>query len=163
MKRSGGQNRGQALGQSNRGSSVMQSTASSESGMASRRRFLAYFSSIGLSSTLLPGVLWGQIKDPHAPRITLEMLKAAEVTAGLEFTDEERGLLVSDVNQSLDRFEKMRSIPLPNSVPSCLRFSPVVPGMKFDMTRRPLRMSKVAAVKRPSNLEDAAFWPVTQL
>jgi Asp-tRNA(Asn)/Glu-tRNA(Gln) amidotransferase A subunit family amidase len=141
----------------------MQFAVSSESGLASRRRFLAYFSSIGLSSTLLPGTLWAQVKDPHAPRITLEMLKSAEATAGLEFTDEERGLLVSDVNQSLDRFEKMRSIPLPNSVPSCLRFSPVVPGMKFDTVHRPMVMSKTAAVKRPARLEDVAFWPVTML
>ncbi len=32
-----------------------------------RRRFLAYFSSVGLSSTLLPGVLWAQIQDEEEP------------------------------------------------------------------------------------------------
>jgi Asp-tRNA(Asn)/Glu-tRNA(Gln) amidotransferase A subunit family amidase len=132
----------------------------------SRRRFLAYFSSVGLSSTLLPGALWAQAQQgsPAAqPKITLEMLKAAEQMAGLDFTDAERDLLLDGVNQHLSRYEKMRTIALPNSVPSCLRFSPIVPGMTFDMARRPLRMSKASSARRPANLEDAAFLPVTDL
>jgi Asp-tRNA(Asn)/Glu-tRNA(Gln) amidotransferase A subunit family amidase len=132
----------------------------------SRRRFLAYFSSVGLSSTLLPGALWAQAQQQTPiipPRITLEMLKAAEIIAGLEFTDAERELLLDGVNQHLSRYEKMRTIALPNSVASCLRFSPVVPGMTFEMTPRPLKMSRRAPVKRPASLEDAAFWPVTNL
>ena len=35
--------------------------------------------------------------------------------------------------------------------------------MKFDMLRRPMKMSKQPAVQRPSNLEDVAFSPVTDL
>jgi len=126
-----------------------------------RRRFLAYFSTLGLSSTLFPGVLWAQAQE--SPKITLDMVKTAEKIAGLEFSDSERDLLLDGVNQNLERCVRLREIPLANSVPSCLRFSPILSGMKFDMTRRPLRMSKVAVVKRPANLEDVAFWPVTQL
>src|SRR6516164_4213926 len=113
-----------------------------------RRRVLYYFSSVGLSSTLLPGALWAQAQEQSAvaPKITFEMLKTAERIAGLEFTDAERDLLVDGVNQHLARFETMRTIPLPNSVPSCLRFSPVMPGMKFDIVRRPTRMSRPAVV-----------------
>jgi Asp-tRNA(Asn)/Glu-tRNA(Gln) amidotransferase A subunit family amidase len=128
-----------------------------------RRRFLAYCSGAGLSSTLLPGVLWTQLEAQQAPRITVEMLKAAERIAGLEFTDAQRELLLSDVNLHLDHYEHLRKIPLANDVVSCIRFSPVLPGMKFDMARRPMRMSKAAAMQRPANLEDVAFWPVTQL
>jgi|SRR5579871_1245647 len=126
-----------------------------------RRRFLAYFSALGLSSTLFPGVLWAQAQETS--KITLDMVKTAEKIAGLEFSDSERDLLLDGVNQNLERCVRLREIPLANSVPSCLRFSPILSGMKFDMTRRPLRMSKVAVVKRPANLEDVAFWPVTQL
>jgi hypothetical protein len=64
-----------------------------------RRRFLAYCSGAGLSSTLLPGVLWTQLEAQQAPRITVEMLKAAERIAGLEFTDAQRELLLSDVKR----------------------------------------------------------------
>src|ERR1700733_13780450 len=125
-----------------------------------RRRFLAYFSSAGLTSTLLPGVLWTQLEAQQDPRITLDMLKAAERIAGLEFTDAQRELLMADVNNHLDHYEHLRKIPLANNVVPSLRFSPVLPEMKFDMVRRPMKMSNPPAIQRPSNLEDVAFWPV---
>jgi Asp-tRNA(Asn)/Glu-tRNA(Gln) amidotransferase A subunit family amidase len=128
-----------------------------------RRRFLAYFSGAGLSSTLLPGVLWTQLEAQPTPRISLDMLKAAERISGLEFTDPQRQLLLDDVNLHLDHYEHLRKIPLANDVVSCLRFSPVLPDMKFDMVRRPMRMSKAPAMQRPANLEEVAFWPVTHL
>jgi Asp-tRNA(Asn)/Glu-tRNA(Gln) amidotransferase A subunit family amidase len=128
-----------------------------------RRRFLAYFSSVGLSSTLLPGVLWTNLEGQQAPRITLDMLKSAERIAGLEFNDAQRALLISDVNDHLDHYEHLRKIPLANSVVPCVRFSPVLPEMKFDMVRRPMKMSSSPAVQRPSNLEDVAFWPARDL
>src|SRR5579862_9204535 len=115
---------------------------STETIAQNRRTFLGYFSSIGLSSTLLPGALWAQVQNPENPKITLEMIKAAEHIAGLEFTDSERELLLGDVNDNLARCERMRQIPLPNSVPTCLRFSPVMAGMKFDTVRRPMKTSK---------------------
>jgi hypothetical protein len=104
----------------------------------SRRRFLFYFSSVGLGSTLLPGALWaqGQGQSNVAPKITLEMLKTAERIAGLEFTDAERDLLLDGVNQHLAKFETMRTIPPPNSVPSCLRFSPITPGSSIPCAGR---------------------------
>ncbi|HTW63576.1 MAG TPA: amidase [Bryobacteraceae bacterium] len=132
-----------------------------------RRRFLAYFSATSLASTLLPGVLWtrlnAQQQSGQAPRITADMLKAAEQIAGLNFTDAQRALLIDDVNSHLTQYEHLRAIPLANSVVPCVRFSPVLPGMKFDMIRRPMRRSAPLAVHRPSNLEDVAFWPVTDL
>ena len=72
------------------------------------------------------------------------MLKAAERIAGLEFTDAQRELLISDVNDHLDHYEHLRKIPLANDVVSSLKFSPVLPGMKFDMLRRPMKASKRA-------------------
>jgi Asp-tRNA(Asn)/Glu-tRNA(Gln) amidotransferase A subunit family amidase len=137
--------------------------ASEELRVEQRRRFLAFFASAGLSSTLLPGALWAQAQSQGANKITLDMLKAAETIAGLEFTDAERELLIDGVNQHLTHYQRLRAIPLANSVPSSLRFSPVLPGMKFDRTRRPMRMTLPHVVRRPANLEDAAFWPVTQL
>ncbi|MBI4499710.1 MAG: hypothetical protein HY700_00980, partial [Gemmatimonadetes bacterium] len=48
-----------------------------------RRAFVGYFSSLGLSGTLFPGVLWGQAQQP--PRVTKEMIAQAEKVAGLQF------------------------------------------------------------------------------
>ncbi len=71
-----------------------------------RRSFLAYFSSLGLSSTLFPGVLWAKLEETKASRgtasnrasqikessdvvITKAMLRDAAAVAGLEFTDQQ--------------------------------------------------------------------------
>jgi Asp-tRNA(Asn)/Glu-tRNA(Gln) amidotransferase A subunit family amidase len=44
-----------------------------------------------------------------------------------------------------------------------LYFNPIIPGMKIDRTKRPFRTSSPPHVTRPTNLQDVAFWPVTQL
>src|SRR6266478_930351 len=57
----------------------------------SRRQFIEYFAGIGLSSTLLPGVLWADMQQLKTQKITKEMLKNAEEIAGLNFTDASSG------------------------------------------------------------------------
>src|SRR5690349_19428486 len=43
-----------------------------------RRKFMAYFGALGLSTTLLPGVLWAQANQQQGTTITKEMVAAAE-------------------------------------------------------------------------------------
>ena len=128
-----------------------------------RRRFLAYFSGVGLSSTLLPGALWVEFQDRQDPRVTVDMVKAAARLAGLDFTDEEHQMVVRGVNQNLSRFESIRETSLDNSVPPPLYFNPVVPGLDVDRSSRPVRTSQVPNLQRPANLEEVAFWPVLHL
>ena len=59
-----------------------------------RRAFVAYFSSIGLGGTLLPGALYALAQQE--PRVTKEMLKQAEQLAGLEFTEAERDRMLTE-------------------------------------------------------------------
>jgi len=134
-----------------------------EQSQLTRRRFLAYFSSIGLASTLLPGILWSKFQEEKALRISKEMLQEAEKIAGLEFTDAERELMLEGVNEYLESYEAIRKISIGNSVPPALAFNPILRGMKFETTRRPIKTSKIAMPKLPTNLEDMAFWPVTHL
>ncbi len=128
-----------------------------------RRRFLAYFSGIGLTSTLFPGLLWGRMQEAADGRITPQMIRVAEQMAGLEFSAEERDAILERVNQNLERFEAMREISLHNSDFPALEFNPVLPGMQFESEREPFTMSPTPAVEAPPNLEEAAFWPVTRL
>jgi len=127
-----------------------------------RRRFLAYFSSLGLGSSLLPGVLWAQMQQSGTNRVTLEMIQAAFALSGLAISDEDAKAMVQGANQNLARFEDVRNLHIPINVSPPFHFSPIVPGMKIDRTREPLRFS-TPNVTRPKNLEDAAFWPVTDL
>ncbi len=80
--------------------------------LANRRQFIGYFTSIGLSSTLLPGVLWAKVHQRKALRISKEMLKEAEKIAGLHFSESQRDMMVEGVNQNLRRYDELRQIHL---------------------------------------------------
>jgi Asp-tRNA(Asn)/Glu-tRNA(Gln) amidotransferase A subunit family amidase len=128
----------------------------------SRRRFLAYFSGTGLSATLLPGVLWGQMQQDGAQRVTPEMVKDALVLAGLTFSENEQKAMLQGVNRNLTTYEELRKLSIPNDVAPPFYFSAIVPGMKVNRTREPIRAS-APKVKRPADLEEVAFWPIVQL
>jgi len=128
-----------------------------------RRAFLGYFTSIGLGSTLLPGVLWARIQEAKKLDVDKEMVAEAEKLSGLQFTDEERDLMLEGLQDYLDSYKKIRDVSIDNSVAPALYFNPLLPGMTFDKTRRDMVRSPVGKVKRPKNLEDVAFWPVTRL
>jgi Asp-tRNA(Asn)/Glu-tRNA(Gln) amidotransferase A subunit family amidase len=127
-----------------------------------RRRFLSACSAIGLGGTLLPGVLWAQIQQVGEPKVTAEMLKGALAISGVSFGEDDQKSMLTAVNASLSRYEEIRNLHIPNNVAPPFYFSPLTPGMKVNRTREPLRFS-TPTVKRPANLEDAAFWPVAQL
>ena len=128
-----------------------------------RRSFLACFSSLGLTSTLFPGVLWGKIAEQKSTAITKDLLRAAATVAGVEFTDEQLDRVLLGVNQNLLKYRELRKVPLDNSVAPPLYFNPIVAGTKLDRTKRGFQMGAAPRVTRPRNLEDAAFWSVTQL
>jgi Asp-tRNA(Asn)/Glu-tRNA(Gln) amidotransferase A subunit family amidase len=116
-----------------------------------------------LASTALPGILWAKVADDKVEEITKEMLQEAERLAGLEFTDDERDLMVEGLNNYLGEYRKLREVPLDNSVVPAMQFNPVPPGMTLDKKVGRLKMSTPQRRKVPSDLEDLAFWPVTDL
>jgi Asp-tRNA(Asn)/Glu-tRNA(Gln) amidotransferase A subunit family amidase len=127
-----------------------------------RRRFLSCCSGIGLGGTLLPGVLWGQMQQDGAQQVTPEMLKGALSLSGLSFSEADQRSMLQAVNGGLARYEEIRNLHIPNNAAPPFYFSALTPGMKVNRTREPLRFS-TPVVKRPANLEDAAFWPILQL
>jgi Asp-tRNA(Asn)/Glu-tRNA(Gln) amidotransferase A subunit family amidase len=127
-----------------------------------RRRFLAYFSSIGLGASLLPGVLWAQAQESESPEITLEMLQGALKISGLEFSEDDEKAMLNGLNQSLTRYREIRALNIPNDVAPPFYFSPLTPGMKVNRVRAPFVFS-TAAVKRPGDIEELAFASVVEL
>ena len=105
----------------------------------SRRRFLTHFAALGFGSTLLPGVLWGQMQQSAAQQITPEMLKAAVALAGLSLDEEEQKTMLDSVNRNLVSYEEVRNLHIPNDVSPPFHFSPLTPGMKVSATIHPLR------------------------
>ena len=127
-----------------------------------RRSFVAYFSSIGLTSTLLPGVLWAQAQQ--APTITKEMIASAEEISGLHFSDEERTQMVQSLQQMKRSLETLHKEPLDQSVLPSIVFDPIPPGKELAKKTKQLTVrSKVAVMARPGSLDELAYSPVTQL
>jgi Asp-tRNA(Asn)/Glu-tRNA(Gln) amidotransferase A subunit family amidase len=125
-----------------------------------RREFLAYFSSIGLASTLFPGALWARMQSQGG--LTREAIGEAARLAGLEFTEAEQEAMLEGITKNLGRYREIRRHPIGNDVPLPLYFDPRVPGESTPSTAE-FRASAPPAVERPANLEEAAFWPVTHL
>jgi Asp-tRNA(Asn)/Glu-tRNA(Gln) amidotransferase A subunit family amidase len=125
-----------------------------------RRRFMAYFTAIGFGGTALPAALWAAAQQ--AQEITKEMLADAEAVAGLSFTDQERELMLRGLNENLESYEELRRAPVDNMVHPALVFEPVLPGRTVQLPEGPSRRRR-ATVTRPANLEEVAFWPLTEL
>jgi Asp-tRNA(Asn)/Glu-tRNA(Gln) amidotransferase A subunit family amidase len=128
-----------------------------------RRRFMAHFASIGLGSTLVPGIVWARMQDAGAQKVTLEMVTDAMKLSGLPFTEDELKAMVDSANTNLTRYDEIRAIHIPNDVSPPFHFSAIVPGIEINKTKLPFKLSAPPAVKRPANLEDVAFWPVRHL
>jgi Asp-tRNA(Asn)/Glu-tRNA(Gln) amidotransferase A subunit family amidase len=135
----------------------------SEATAATRRQFITYFSSVGLASTLLPGVLWAKLQEEQTPRVTSAMLKDALAIAGLDFSDEQREQMLTGVNQNLERYAELRQIRIDPNLAPPLYYSPIVPGTRLDRAAKPFRPAPVPSLHRPSNLEEVAFWPIGHL
>jgi Asp-tRNA(Asn)/Glu-tRNA(Gln) amidotransferase A subunit family amidase len=118
---------------------------------------------MGLTSTLLPGVLWSQMQ-PGTKVVTLEMVRESARLAGLDWSDEECQELVAPLSSLSRGAEGIDKPTLSNASPLPLHFNPRAPGVAKPLPEQPVFRAEAApAVTRPKNLETAAFWPVTHL
>jgi len=127
-----------------------------------RRSFLAWCGGLGLGSGLFPGALWAQ-SDGGSEAITSTMIDAAASLAGLRISAVDREEMVTGINANLASYEALRNIHIDQNVPPPLYFNPAVPGQTFSIERTPFSRGSRDRVTRPQNLEDIAFWPVTDL
>jgi len=122
-----------------------------------RRSFIAFTAAL---ASMLPESLRAQQQEP---RVTVDMIAQAERIAGLEFTPEERAEMVRGLDSNARAWQALREVPLTNAVVPAVQFDPVLPGIPVPIGASVFRPSQPGAVRRPANLEDVAFWPVTRL
>ena len=128
-----------------------------------RREFMACLSGLGFGSGVLSDVLWAKVENSKDRQVTKEMLAEAESFIGLEFTDEERELMIDGLNGQLKNYEQIREVSLDNSVAPAVQFNPVVSGVQPGAKQKKIKISKPGIKKLTANLEDVSFWTVTDL
>lgn len=110
---------------------------------------------------------FAQQQGPTGP-VSRETVDCAETITGLDFHSAEEEAIARSLNGNLSTYQQLRQIEIPHDTEVALTFRPYLPGEKPAgpaTPGRPVRFSKpaAAAIKRPANLEDVAFWPVTRL
>src|SRR5882672_10964947 len=132
--------------------------------MLDRRTFLTVCSRLGLTTTLLPGVLWAMADEKG--KITRAMIDSAAAVADVPIADEYKDMMLESLNGFKESFDAIYGLHIKNEVAPAVLFDPVLPGMKFETEQRPLKISAAPAVNAggaPKNLEDVAFYSVRQL
>ena len=127
-----------------------------------RRAFLTQLGALGVGSSLFSGVLWAKLTDGAA--LTDATIVAAAEVAGVEFTPEERALMLDGLRRQTQSLEALHRIPLANAVAPALQFNPLPrPEALPRGPQRALVMSRQAPTAAPARLEDLAYAPLTRL
>lgn len=129
--------------------------------LTDRRAFMAFCGSMGLGSTLFPGVLWARLAS--GADITAATVACAEELAGVHFDDEQRAQMVDGLRRQAAQLEALHAVPLPNAVAPALDFNPLPPGTLIGGEQRAPVRAPVRAPAVPADLESLAFRPLTEL
>jgi Asp-tRNA(Asn)/Glu-tRNA(Gln) amidotransferase A subunit family amidase len=116
---------------------------------------------MGLASTLLPGVLWAQVKG--TTKITKEMIDAAAGVADVAISDEYKQMMLDNLNEQAKGYDAIYALHIPNSVEPALLFDPVLASTKYETQKKATRISAAPNITAPKNIEDLAFATVREL
>jgi Asp-tRNA(Asn)/Glu-tRNA(Gln) amidotransferase A subunit family amidase len=143
-----------------------------------RRGFLTACSRAGITSALLPGVLYtlaAQAQEAvgtdqsKPPKITAEMIDQAAILAGVgPFTAEQKKMMIDGLVDVNGAVKAIRKLKLPNSVAPAFVFHPLPAAAAHEIRmvaeRHPnAGWSPDATVSAPARAEDLAFAQVSEL
>ncbi len=128
--------------------------------LLNRRSFVTGLSRFGLASAAMPFLA---AELAAAGEITKESIADAAAIVGLEFDDKQREMMLKDVADNLKAYQAIHKLEIPNSVAPALLFNPVLPGMRFESAKAPMRMTRMASAEAPKSIEDVAFYSVREL
>ncbi len=125
-----------------------------------RRRILALLAGAGAGAAVFGRALSALAEG--AAKVTAGMVKQAEWISGVAFTDAERELMLSDLNETAEGLAALRAVALDNAVPPAIVFAPA--GPPPTEARGPeLPARRERPVVRPPSDDDLAFAGVREL
>jgi Asp-tRNA(Asn)/Glu-tRNA(Gln) amidotransferase A subunit family amidase len=100
-------------------------------------------------------------QQPSSP-VTREQVKQALQILGLEFKDEHLDPMLPGLGRALNSFGALRKLNIPLDTGPAFRFDPLFAGKQLPPPGR-FQSPKPVAAPTWKNIEDLAYWPVTQL
>ena len=88
--------------------------------------------------------------------------KGMENLAGLQFTQSERDTMLQTLAVLRGKYDTLRTVELPNSIPVPLYFDPRIPGQNIPKGKESYLFQEFPT-RRPENIEDCAFYTIGQL
>ena len=111
-----------------------------------------------------------EVAAEKLPKITPEMIEAAERIAAISLTAEQRAMLLDGVTEQRASVEVIRTLHLANATAPAFVFDPVPAGMVLETERKPAKLGKApdvaklrAAAAGASREEALAFATVREL
>jgi Asp-tRNA(Asn)/Glu-tRNA(Gln) amidotransferase A subunit family amidase len=98
-----------------------------------------------------------------AENISSNDLAVAEKIIGLEFTDQERAMMVRDLNGKLGTYQTLRKETFPNELAPAFLFNPLPYGFKIEAEKKHPHWKPRKDLKRPARDGDLAFLGVAEL
>jgi len=95
--------------------------------------------------------------------ISLSDIAAAEKLVGIEYSRDERELMVDNFEDLIAAAQAQRSVIFPNALPPATTFDPRLPTTVMPAGQKPISVSKIDAGSLPQNDTDIAYSPVTHL
>ena len=96
-------------------------------------------------------------------RISIGNLAEAEKLLSVEYSPEQRELVLIDLEDQINRIKSLRGVSLPNALAPASAFDPRLPGTSFEREQRPIVTSSHDADTLPASDEDIAFAPLVSL
>jgi Asp-tRNA(Asn)/Glu-tRNA(Gln) amidotransferase A subunit family amidase len=102
-------------------------------------------------------------KSFTSDEITVEKISKAERLFDLEFNGNDRDLMLQDLKDQRNNYEKIRKVEIPNDIPPAIRFNPIPKDFKFENLKKPFVMSSYQTTKPPKDINDLAYLSVGEL
>ena len=95
--------------------------------------------------------------------ISLSDIAAAEKLLGIEYSQDERELMVDNLEDLIAAAQAQRSVIFPNALPPATTFDPRLPTTVMPVGQKPISVTRFDAGSLPQNDKDIAYSPVTYL
>jgi len=96
-------------------------------------------------------------------KISSRTLSAASLLLNLNFTSQERKMMLEDIQNYAASYDTLRNTELPNSVNPAVRFDPFYSCSDLPPLKEKFVLSTQKQVSLPEDENDLAFYPVTKL